>query len=548
MNKDDMLEGLRVEALSSDGNGIAKIDGYPVFIKDALPGDIVTAKVIKAKKDMAFGRLMSVDKASEDRVTAKCPIARPCGGCAIQELDYARQLAFKDDKVYNCLLRIGGIPAKILDAAHEAPIGMDKPWRYRNKAQYPIGRSKDGRIIAGFYAGRTHHIVEAEECYLNPPEFSAILRTFIRYCEENRTEPYDETTGKGQVRHLVIRKAFGTGQIMIMPVLRSLSGFDTRHREALKEALIGIPGLATIVLNENPDNTNVILGRHTEILYGPGYIEDKLREFTFRIGPLSFYQVNSGLALRLYEKAMEYADLNGDETVYDLCCGIGTISLFAAKEAGQVFGIEAVPEAIEDAKINAGLNDIANVSFTVARVEDYLKETDHLMADVIILDPPRSGMERSALDAIVTAAPSRIVYISCDPATQARDLKVFLAAGYHLTHYVAADQFCQSHHVETVVLLSQQKPDDHIEIEINLDEIDATSAETKATYMKIQNWVQEKYGFHVTNLNIAQVKQKHGIIERENYNKPKSENSKQPGCPEEKVEAIEDALRHFQMI
>ena len=473
MNKDDMLEGLRVEALSSDGNGIAKIDGYPVFIKDALPGDIVTAKVIKAKKDMAFGRLMSVDKASEDRVTAKCPIARPCGGCAIQELDYAGQLAFKDDKVYSCLLRIGGIPAKILDVAHEAPIGMDKPWRYRNKAQYPIGRSKDGRIIAGFYAGRTHHIVEAEECYLNPPEFSAILRTFIRYCEENRTEPYDETTGKGQVRHLVIRKAFGTGQIMIMPVLRSLSGFDTRRREALKEALIGIPGLATIVLNENPDNTNVILGRHTEILYGPGYIEDKLREFTFRIGPLSFYQVNSEMALRLYEKALEYADLKGNERVYDLCCGIGTISLFAAKEAGQVFGIEAVPEAIEDAKINAGLNDIANVSFTAARVEDYLKETDHLMADVIILDPPRSGMERSALDAIVTAAPSRIVYISCDPATQARDLKVFLAAGYHLIRYVAADQFCQSHHVESCVLLekmSNRKAGAKIRIDVDLED------------------------------------------------------------------------------
>ncbi len=454
MNKDDMLEGLRVETLSSDGNGIAKIDGYPVFIKDALPGDVVTAKVIKAKRDMAFGRLMSIDKASEDRVAPRCLNARPCGGCAIQELDYDKQLAFKDDKVYNCLLRIGGIPAKILDAAHEDPIGMDKPWRYRNKAQYPIGRGKDGRIIAGFYAGRTHHIVETEECYLNPPEFAAILRIFLGFCEEYQVEPYDEAACRGQIRHLVIRKAFGTGQLMIMPVLRNLSEFDERHRKALKEALIGIPDLTTIVLNENPDNTNVILGRRTEILYGSGYIEDKLREFTFRVGPLSFYQVNSEMALRLYEKAMEYADLKENERVCDLCCGIGTISLFAAKEAGWVFGIEAVPEAVEDAKINAGLNGIANVSFTAARVEDYLKENDHLVADAVILDPPRSGMDRSALEAIVTAAPARIVYISCDPATQARDLKVFLAGGYHLARYVAADQFCQSHHVETVVLMS----------------------------------------------------------------------------------------------
>ena len=546
MNKDDMLEGLRVEALSSDGCGIAKIDGYPVFIKDALPGDIVTAKVIKAKKDMSFGRLMSIDKASEDRVAARCPIARPCGGCAIQELDYDKQLAFKDDKVYNCLLRIGGIPAKILDAAHEAPIGMDKPWRYRNKAQYPIGRSKDGRIIAGFYAGRTHHIVETEECYLNPPEFSVILRTFIRYCEESRIKPYDEITGKGQIRHLVVRKAFGTDQIMVMPVFRSLSGLDARHREALKDALIGIPGLMTIVLNENHDDTNVILGKRTEILHGPGYIEDRLGEFTFRIGPLSFYQVNSGLALRLYEKAMEYADLNRDETVYDLCCGIGTISLFAAKEAGQVFGIEAVPEAIEDARINAGLNGIDNVSFTAARVEDYLKKKEHFTADVVILDPPRSGMERSALDAIVTASPRRIVYISCDPATQARDLKVFLAAGYHLARFVTADQFCQSHHVETCVLLGRESGRDVKYEYIDYVPKDNPLEKKRARYCDIKAWVEENYGFKISSLYIGQVKDMCGLAKErdlKNYGK-----NRVPKCPPEKVEAIKAAFKHFGII
>ncbi|MBQ9605994.1 MAG: 23S rRNA (uracil(1939)-C(5))-methyltransferase RlmD, partial [Lachnospiraceae bacterium] len=279
--KNEILKGLQIEALSSDGSGIAKPEGYPVFIKDSLPGDIVTAKIMKAKKDMAFGRLISIEKESPDRVTPKCEKARPCGGCAIQGLDYEKQLEYKDDKVYNCLLRIGGIPAKILDKAHEEPIGMDKPWRYRNKAQYPIGRDKDGRLISGFYAGRTHHIVEIEDCCLNPPEFAAILRTFLGFCEENKIEPYDERTGSGLIRHLIIRKGFATGELMVMPVVKDLKAFEKKAREALKEALIGIPGLITIVLNENPENTNVILGKKTETIYGPGYITDKMADLRF---------------------------------------------------------------------------------------------------------------------------------------------------------------------------------------------------------------------------------------------------------------------------
>ena len=455
--KNEILKGLQIEALSSDGSGIAKIDGYPVFIKDSLPGDTVTAKLMKVRKDMAFARLLSIDKPSDDRVIPRCSIARPCGGCAIQELSYEKQLAFKDDKVYNCLLRIGGIPAKILDMAHENPIGMDKPWRYRNKVQYPIGRDKDGRIISGFYAGRTHHIVEAAECYLNPPEFSSILRTFMAFCEENRLEPYDETSGKGLVRHLIIRKGFATGEIMVMPVITRLSIFKDRLREALKDALVGIPDLTTIVLNENPDKTNVIIGKRTETIYGKGYITDEMDGLKFRISPLSFYQVNPVQALKIYDKAMEYAGLTGKETVYDLCCGIGTLSLFAARKANKVYGIEIVPEAVEDAKRNAELNGISNVEFTAAAAEEYLPRIKDISADTVILDPPRSGMERPALDAIAAASPSRIVYISCDPATQARDIKVFLAAGYHLQRFTAIDQFCHTGHVETVVLMSRVK-------------------------------------------------------------------------------------------
>ena len=471
MNKNDILKGLEIRALSSEGQGIAKPDGYTVFVKDTLPGDIVTVKVMKVKKNTAFARLVSIDEMSPDRVQARCTMARPCGGCAVQELDYDKQLAFKDDKVYNCLLRIGGIPAKVLDEAHEEPIGMETPWRYRNKAQYPIGRDKDGRIISGFYAGRTHHIVEAEECFLNPPEFSIILRTFLTFCEENGAEPYNEETGKGLIRHFVIRKGFATGEIMLMPVVTDLSRFTDRLRVALKEAMVGVPGLTTIVLNENSKKTNVILGQKTETIYGPGYITDRLGDLTFRISPLAFYQVNPVQALKIYEKALEYADLKGDENIYDLCCGIGTISLFAAKKAGHVYGIESVPEAIEDARENAGINQISNVDFICAKAEDYLAEAGSIKADAVILDPPRAGMERSALEAIVSAGPSRIVYISCDPATQARDIKVFLAAGYHLSRFVAADQFCHTSHVEVCCLLEQLKSaKEHIEITIDAEE------------------------------------------------------------------------------
>ena len=546
MTKDDILEGIDIATLSSDGSGIAKIDGYPVFIKDALPGDIVTAKVMKAKKNMAFSRLLSVETPSPDRVTPKCSVTRPCGGCTLQELCYEKQLEYKDDKVYNALLRIGGIPAKLLDKAHEEPIGMDKPWRYRNKAQYPIGRNKDGKIVAGFYAGRTHHIVETEECFLNPPEFSAVLRSFLRFCEDNAIEPYDEVSGEGLVRHLVIRKAFATGEIMVMPVVTKLDFLSSKLREALKESLVGIPDLTTIVINENPDNTNVILGQRIETIYGKGCIIDELGGLKFNISPLSFYQVNPIQALKIYEKAIEYAGLTGSEKVYDLCCGIGTLSLFAARCAGKVYGIEILPEAIEDAKKNARLNDIKNVEFTVAAAEEYLPRIKDMKADVVILDPPRSGMERPALDAIAKVSPSRIVYVSCDPATMARDIKVFLAAGYHLQRFTAIDQFCHTSHVETCVLLGRESGRDVKYEYIDYIPKDNPLEKKRARYCDIKAWVEENYGFKVSSLYIGQVKDMCGLAKErdlKNYGK-----NRVPKCPPEKVEAIKAAFKHFGMI
>ncbi len=454
--KNDVLKGLSIRALSSDGAGIAKTDGYPIFVKDALPGDTVTARLTKVKKDLAFAKLLTVDEASPDRVSSRCETARSCGGCMLQELAYEKQLIYKDDKVYNCLLRIAGIPAKILDEAHEEPIGMERPWRYRNKAQYPIGKDRSGRMISGFYAGRTHHIVEARDCYLNPPEFSVILRTFLNFCEENGIEPYDEISGSGCVRHLLIRKAFGTGEIMVVPVVRRLADFDESISSLLKETLKSVPGLKTIVINENPERTNVILGRDCKVVYGSGFIIDKMQDLSFRISPLSFYQVNTEQALKIYEKALAYASLSGEERVYDLCCGIGTISLFFAKKAGHVSGVEISKPAIDDARINAECNGISNVDFTAAAVEEYLPGLEKMNADIAVLDPPRSGIARPALDAVVKAGPARIIYIACDPATQARDIKVFLAAGYRLEKFAAIDQFCHTSHVETVVLLTRQ--------------------------------------------------------------------------------------------
>ena len=321
--------------------------------------------------------------------------------------------------------------------------------------------------------------------------------------------------------------------------------------EELIARLCKIPGMTSISLNINREKTNVILGRKGKLLWGKEYITDTIGPIAYQISPQSFYQVNPVQTQKLYEKALEYAGLEGNETVWDLYCGIGTISLFLAQKAKQVYGVEIVPAAIEDAKRNATLNHITNAEFFVGKAEEVLPEKyekEGIYADVIVVDPPRKGCEESVLATMVKMQPKRIVYVSCDSATLARDLKYLRGEGYEVKKVQGVDQFPHTVHVETVVLLSQQKPDDHIEIEINLDEIDATSAESKATYKEIEEWVQEHYGFHVTNLNIAQVKQKHGIIERENYNKPKSENSRQPGCPEEKVKAIEEALRYFQMI
>ena len=524
MRKDDLIT-VTIEDLSSEGLGVGHYDGMAFFIKDTVIGDVAEAKIMKLKKTYGYARLTRLITPSPDRIAARCPVARQCGGCQIQAMSYPAQLRFKEAKVRNNLVRIG----KFEHPPMEPIIGMVEPFRYRNKAQFPVGMSKDGRIIAGFYAGRTHAIIECEDCLLGVEENRVILDLVLEHMKEYHIRPYEELTGKGLVRHVMIRKGFATGEVMVCLIV---NGDSLPHADVLVERLRTIQGMASITLNINREQTNVIMGREIKLLWGQPYIEDTIGSVRFRISPLSFYQVNPLQTEKLYNKALEYAGLTGEETVWDLYCGIGTISLFLAQRAKQVYGVEIVPAAIEDAKANAALNGMTNAEFFVGKAEEVLPEKyekEGITADVIVVDPPRKGCEESVLATMIQMAPKRIVYVSCDSATLARDLKYLCHHGYELTRCCPTDMFGNSVHVETVVLLSQlkQKPDDYINVTIELDDMDITSAETKAIYDEIKKYMaKHNAGTKVSNLYISQVKRKCGIEVGKNYNLPKNEDSR----------------------
>ena len=554
MNKNDIVT-VEITDIGVSGEGIGHVDGYTLFIKDAVIGDVVEAKVMKAKKNYGYARLMKVITPSEYRVEPKCAFARRCGGCQIQEMSYDRQLVFKDQKIRGNLERIGGFTKDQIDTVMQPVVGMEHPFGYRNKAQFPFGTDKEGNPITGFYAGRTHDIIANTDCALGVEQNKEILEIILQYMRENKIKSYDEKTGKGLIRHALIRYGFKTKEIMVCLVV---NGKKLPKAERLIEKLIQIEGMTSITISPNTRRDNVIMGDSYEILWGQGYITDYIGNVKYQISPLSFYQVNPVQTEKLYGLALEYADLKGDETVWDLYCGIGTISLFLAQKAKQVYGVEIVPQAIDDAKENAKINAIDNAEFFVGKAEEVLPEyyaeyerehngeTAH--ADVIVVDPPRKGCDETLLETIVKMQPEKVVYVSCDSATLARDLKYLCANGYEITVCRGVDQFPQSVHVETVVLLSQQKPDDTIEIDLDLDELDATSAELKATYQEIKDYVLKEFGLKVSNLYISQIKRKCGIEVGENYNLPKTENPKVPQCPKEKEEAIKAALKYFAMI
>ena len=541
--KNDLVT-LEIEDCGIDGEGIGKADGFTVFVKDAVIGDTVTAKIIKAKKNYGYGRLMEVLKPSPYRVEPKCEFARQCGGCQLQALSYDQQLVFKTNKVKGHLERIGGFT----DIPMEPIIGMDELFHYRNKAQFPVGRNKEGKIVTGFYAGRTHNIIENRDCALGVAENKEVLDRVIAHMEKYGIEPYNEATGKGLVRHVLIRYGYFTKEVMVCLIL---NGNKLPKEEQLVKSLCEIPGMTSITINVNKKRSNVILGEEICLLWGQEYITDRIGDISYQISPLSFYQVNPMQTQKLYAKALEYADLHGQETVWDLYCGIGTISLFLAQKAKFVRGVEIVPAAIENAKENAKLNGLENTEFFVGKAEEVLPreyKKNGVYADVIVVDPPRKGCDETLLETMVEMNPDRIVYVSCDSATLARDLKYLCERGYELRKVCPVDQFGMTVHVETVVLLSQQKPDDTIEIDLDLDELDATSAELKATYQEIKDYVLKEFCLKVSNLYISQIKRKCGIEVGENYNLPKTENPKVPQCPKEKEDAIKAALKYFAMI
>ena len=633
---------LRIEDMSDEGLGIGHTDdGIAVFVKDTVIGDSIRASITKVKKTYAFGRVAEILTPSSDRVIPRCPVARSCGGCQIQEMSYLAQLHFKENKVLGNIRRIGGIACRKAgqeQTAERGPesgqgqiseqgpeseqvrpsaqdhesgqkqwalfypiIGSSAPFHYRNKSEYPVGRDKNGKLVAGFYAGRTHTIVSGAQCVIGIEENQPILNAVLGWMETFHIPEYQEETGKGLVRNIMIRCGFSTGQIMVVIVANAdrlphetelvkkicgalpktectgtdlcragscsgesrLAGNRLGGAHLSSENPIGEVGPAAdpygvgrvitgIILNTNKERTNVILGRKNRTLWGRDTIEDAIGAIRYRISPLSFYQVNPYQTRTLYETARAYAGLTGKEIVWDLYCGTGTISLFLAPYAKQVYGVEVVPDAIVNARENAKLNHIDNAQFLAGKAEEVLPreyQEHQIHADVIVVDPPRKGLEGGVIDTIAAMAPKRVVYISCNSATLARDLAIFAQKGYQTRKVQPVDMFPQGVHVETVCLLSKlSETKSHISVKVEMYEMDLTAAESKATYQEIQDWVQEKYGFHVTHLNIAQVKRKYGIIERENYNKPKSEDSRQPGCPAEKIRAIEEALMFFRMI
>lgn len=451
MKKDDFIT-LKIEDMGVDGEGIGKLEGFTFFVKDAVIGDTVEAKIMKMKKSYGYARLMKVLEPSEVRSSPRCAYARQCGGCQLQAMDYEAQLDFKAKKVWNNLIRIGGFT----DIPKPEIIGMDDPWRYRNKAQFPFGTDKDGNVVTGFYAARTHNIIPCTECWLGVEENRMILEKIVSHMKKYRIPAYDEKTGKGVLRHVLIRKGFTTGEIMVCLIL---NGRKMKELDVLIRSLREVPGMTSITINVNTKNTNVIMGTEMLPVWGQDYITDYIGNIQYRISPLSFYQVNPVQTKKLYETALEFADLKGDETVWDLYCGIGTISLFFAQKAGKVYGVEIVPEAIKDAKQNARLNGYANTEFFVGKAEEVLPEKyekEGIYADVIVVDPPRKGCDMAALETMVKMQPKKIVYVSCDSATLARDLRYLCGEGYEVRRVKACDMFPGTVHVETVVLIQRK--------------------------------------------------------------------------------------------
>ena len=539
---------LRIERLSSDGSGVAHSpDGETVFVPGAAPGDEADVRIVKDCKRYAFGILDHLRTPSPDRIPVDCAVAGPCGGCSLRHLDYTAELRAKQENVTDAFRRIGGLDVPVLNICPSPEAD-----RYRNKVQFPVGLDKNGNPCIGFYAGRTHRIVPCPDCKLQPGVLNDIGNALCRFFAENGIQPYNEETGRGLVRHIFLRRGAHSGQIMVClvctrPNLPHADALCTRLREQFAD-------IATILLNVNSKNTNVILGTETHTLYGPGYIEDTLCGVPVQLGPLSFYQVNTLAAERLYGIAAQYAQLTPDDLLLDLYCGMGTIGLSMVDHCRELVGVEIVPEAIESAKANAARMGDAVAAKSCFFCADAGQAATRLAAeglhpDVVMLDPPRKGCDEATLSAVVRMAPRRVVYVSCNPATAARDAAWLEQNGYHAEKVQPVDLFPRTKHCETVVLLSKGEVDSKkIRVEFSLEDMDMSEFQDGATYTQIKDYVLEHSGLKVSNLYISQIKRKCGIGVGKNYNLPKSEDSRQPQCPPEKEKAIREAFKYFGII
>ncbi len=533
MKKNDKFIG-KCLGYSVDGLGIVKEEGFVFFVKDMIADEEGEIVVTSLKKNYGYGKCLKHTKISEHRQEAVCTIYKSCGGCQLQHFDQEEQRNFKRQKVKDCFRSIAKIEVDVLEV-----LDMENPFRYRNKVQVPI-QSKDREIKMGFYRNHTQEIIEFEDCRVQ----TELSNQILKYCKKK----IQEYQCGADLRHILVKHAHEANQVMIVLVVRRYPFVNSE--QFVQVLLEKFPQIESVIANINTREGNVILSNKEITLSKKDYIIEELDGLTFKISSKSFYQINPRQTAILYRKVMEFADLTGEEIVVDLYCGTGTIGLFASSKARKVIGIEIVEAAIKDAKENAIMNGTNNVEFICADAKEGARELVQRQekVDVVIVDPPRKGCDESTLASIIQINPNRIIYVSCNPATLARDVKKLSQEGYQVNKVQPVDMFPMTNHVETVCLLSKLNVDHHIEVDLNMDELDLTSAESKAAYDEIKAFVLENSGLKVTNLYIAQVKDKMGIKERENFNVSKKADAKVPQCPADKEKVIIDALRHFNMI
>ena len=534
----NQVHTVTITGYSAEGLGVARIDGQVVFVHGGIRGEVCTVRILKVLKQLAFGRVEEILEESPARRAPDCPHFPACGGCALRHISYAEELDAKRQWVEDALRRVGGVETEV------GILGADAVDGYRNKAIFPV--SPAGQ--AGFYRARSHDVIPAVDCRLQTPQANAVAQAVEAYLREEGVPAYDERSGQGLLRHIYIR----TSQVGRTLVCLAVNGASLPREAALAERIRrACPQVIGVVLNTNTRDTNVVLGDAYRTIWGEDTLTDTLCGLSVRLSVPSFYQVNRAQAERLYQKAVEFAGLTGCETVLELYCGAGTITMVMARHAAQVIGAEIVPEAVENAQANARANGVENVSFLTGDAGAVAAKfaAEHLQPDVVVVDPPRKGLEDGVATSIAAMGPERVVYVSCNPGTLARDVKRFRGEGYSLVRAAAVDMFPRTVHVETVVLLSKGEIDSQkVRVEFSLEDMDMSGFQKGATYGQIKAYVLEKFGLKVSSLYISQVKRKCGLEVGENYNQPKSENAKVPTCPPEKEKAIRAALEHFQML